>query len=114
MSPDGKVEEEVGGTLISGRVFVTESRLPRSGFGLFAGRTFAAGEVITSYEGPIIHRSEVDGGLLEDTSYVLRIPDSGGALIDGKPYADAIRANRGRGHSRVAPPSCPSDATCLC
>ena len=28
-----------------------------------------------------------------DTSYVMRLPDSGGALIDGKPYADAIRAN---------------------
>ncbi len=25
--------------------------------------------------------------------YVLRIPNSGGALIDGKPYADAIRNN---------------------
>ena len=26
--------------------------------------------------------------------YVLRIPNSGGALIDGKPYADAIHNNR--------------------
>ena len=26
--------------------------------------------------------------------YVLRIPDSGGTLIDGKPYADAIHNNR--------------------
>ena len=49
--------------------------------------------MITSYEGPIIHRTEVEEAAQMDTSYVLRIPDSGGALIDGKPIGDAIRAN---------------------
>ena len=48
--------------------------------------------MITSYEGPILYRSEVEEATM-DTSYVLRIPNSGGALIDGKPLADAIRAN---------------------
>ena len=28
-----------------------------------------------------------------DTSYVLRLPNSGGVLLNGKPYADALRAN---------------------
>ena len=87
-------EEEVGGTVENGRVFVKESTLGRgSGFGLFAGQNFANGEHISSYEGPIIHRSEVEEATSMDTSYVLRIPNSGGALIDGKPFGDAIRAN---------------------
>ena len=87
-------EGEVGGTLADGRVFVRESGLGKgSGFGLFAGKSFSSGEVITSYEGPIFYRSEVEEATQNDTSYVLRIPNSGGALIDGKPIGDAIRAN---------------------
>ena len=35
----------------------------------------------------------MDEATQKDTSYVLRIPNSGGALIDGKPIGDAIRAN---------------------
>ena len=29
----------------------------------------------------------------QDTTYILRLPNSGGALIDGKPIADVIRSN---------------------
>ena len=90
--PVGK--DEVGGTLENGRVFVTESKLGSfAGFGLFAGQNFETGDVITSYEGPILYRSEVEEEQQKDTSYVLRIPNSGGALIDGKPIGDAIRNN---------------------
>ena len=60
--------------------------------GLFAGQNFGSGDVITSYEGPILYRDEAEDSS-KDTSYVLRIPDSGGALIDGKPIGDAIRKN---------------------
>jgi len=83
----------VGGTLEDGRVFVQPSKLGTSaGLGLFAGRPFAVGDVITSYAGPVLYRSELEESAA-DTSYVLRIPNSGGALIDGKPYADVIRSN---------------------
>ena len=40
----------------------------------------------------VLYRSELEESAA-DTSYVLRIPNSGGALIDGKPYADVIRSN---------------------
>lgn len=85
-------EEEVGGTLKDGTVFVKQSLIKNGGFGLFAGKCFKSGDVITSYEGPIIYRNDVDEEV-QDTTYVLRIPNSGGALIDGKPIGDAIRAN---------------------
>ena len=86
------VEGEVGGTLANKRVFVAESQLgAASGLGLYAGVRFKAGDVITSYARPILYRDEAEA--LQDTSYVLRIPNSGGAVIDGKPCADAIRAN---------------------
>jgi len=65
---------------------------PQAGLGLYAGREFTLGERITSYAGPILYREQIEEDDL-DTSYVLRIPNSGGALIDGKPYADAIRNN---------------------
>ena len=46
---------------------------------------------ISTYHGTPLYKEEISSGF--DTSYVVRVPNSGGALIDGKPYADAIRAN---------------------
>ena len=87
--------EEIGGTLADGRVVVMPSGLgPGAGLGLYAGRAFKSGDVITSYSGPIIDRSQIEAADSWDTSYVLRIPNSGGQLIDGKPFADAIRSNK--------------------
>ena len=86
--------EEIGGTLADGRVVVQPSGLgPNSGLGLFAGRAFKSGDTITSYSGPLIDRAHIENSEDYDTSYVLRIPNSGGQLIDGKPFADAIRQN---------------------
>ena len=88
--------EEVGGTLSDGRVVVMPSGLgPSAGLGLYAGRAFKNGDIITSYSGPIIDRATIEAAESWDTSYVLRIPNSGGQLIDGKPFADAIRSNTG-------------------
>ena len=87
-------KEEIGGTLADRSVYVKESNLGReSGFGLFAGQNFSSGDKITSYEGPILTRDDVEAEAEMDTSYVLRIPNSGGQLIDGKPIGDAIRNN---------------------
>ena len=47
--------------------------------------------MVTSYEGPMYYKEQLAAD--HDTSYVLRLPDSGGQLVDGKPIADAIRAN---------------------
>ncbi|KAL1525846.1 hypothetical protein AB1Y20_020680 [Prymnesium parvum] len=78
-------EAEVGGTLEDKQCFVMPSTLGAgSGLGLFAGK-------ITSYSGPILYREQLSDD--QDTSYVLRLPNSGGALIDGKPIADVIRSN---------------------
>ena len=61
--------EEVGGTLRDGRIVVQPSGLgPNAGLGLFAGRKFVSGEVITSYSGPIIYREQVDAHIITDTS----------------------------------------------
>lgn len=80
------------GSLQNGRVFVTDSTLGRkAGLGLFAGVAFCKNEPITTYAGPTLYREQLLEG--HDTSYVLRVPNSGGALIDGKPYADSIRSN---------------------
>ena len=52
--------EEVAGTLANGAVFITDSSLGKhAGLGLFAGRLFAAGDRITSYEGVIRYREEI-------------------------------------------------------
>jgi len=81
------------GTLRDGRVYVARSRLGESaGLGLFAGIAIGRNERITTYAGPTLFREQLPPNY--DTSYVLRVPDSGGTLIDGKPYADAIYANK--------------------
>jgi len=83
----------IEGTLSDGRVFVKPSLLgAKSGFGLFAGVQFKRGDSITTYDGPLLYKSEVHDE--QDTSYMLRIPNSGGCVIDGKVIADEIRANR--------------------
>ena len=80
------------GTLADKRVDIKESTLgSQAGLGLFAAVRIRNGETISSYWGCPLYKEEMDPGF--DTSYVMRLPNSGGALIDGKPYADAIRAN---------------------
>ena len=83
--------DEVG-TLADKRVDVRKSTLGEcAGLGLFAAIPIGAGEVISSYHGTLVYREALAPGT--DTSYIVRLPDAGGALINGKPYADAIRAN---------------------
>ena len=80
------------GTLADQRVVVKPSGLgPASGLGLFAGCAIGHGQVVTSYYGTLVYREQL--GPETDTSYIVRVPNSGGALVDGKPFADAIRAN---------------------
>ena len=53
--------EEVAGTLANGAVFIKDSSLGKhAGLGLFAGLPFAAGDRITSYEGVIRYREEIN------------------------------------------------------
>ena len=110
---------EVAGTLANRAVFIKESGLgEEAGLGLFAGREFAVGDRITSYEGPIRSREEIDAFDLDRSyadgplttsddnqethadpnspffsRYVLRLPLSGEQLMDGRPFADAIHGN---------------------
>jgi hypothetical protein len=87
---DGFHHDEFG-TLSDKRVHVKVSTLgEHSGLGLFAGVPIRAKEVVSSYWGTPLTRDEASD---VDTSYVVRLPNSGGALINGKPYADVIRAN---------------------
>ena len=83
--------EQVQGCLADNRVYVQESYLAGAGLGLFAGVAYTKGENITTYDGPMMYREQLSEE--SDKSYVLRIPNSGGVVIDGKPMADAIRAN---------------------
>jgi hypothetical protein len=62
-----------------------------AGLGLFTRAPFKQHEVIASYYGTTLFRETLEPDA--DTSYIMRLPDSGGALINGKPFADAIRAN---------------------
>ena len=83
--------DEVG-TLAEGRVDVRKSTLgEHAGLGLFTRVPFKQHEVIASYYGTTLFRETLEPDA--DTSYIMRLPDSGGALINGKPFADAIRAN---------------------
>jgi hypothetical protein len=80
------------GTLADGRVYVKPSQLgAAAGLGLFARELIGQGQVVSAYFGSLLYREQLAPDT--DTSYILRIPNSGGALFDGKPYADAIRAN---------------------
>ena len=100
-----QVRHEEVGTLADGGVDVRASTLgPDAGLGLFAGRPIRQHEVISSYYGPTVYREQLPAGF--DTSYVMRLPNSGGALINGKPYADAIRANKANptANGRYVPP----------
>ncbi len=86
-------EEQLGGSLEDGRVYVKPSQLGKSaGLGLFAGVPYQRNDVITTYSGPLLYREQIPDDA--DTSYILRLPNSGGRHIDGKPFADSIRANR--------------------
>lgn len=92
------------GTLANGRVFVAQSGLGlASGLGLFAAQPFEAGELLTAYSGKLLFKKEVEAEAGADHSYLLRIPGSGGQLIDGSQFARALRANEsnpqpGSGH----------------
>ena len=90
LSAAARVGEQPG-TLADGRVYVKESALPNSGLGLFAGVLLRRNEVVTGYYGTPLYKGQVAPDL--DTSYILRLPNSGGILLNGKPYADAVRAN---------------------
>ena len=80
------------GTLSDGRIHIKQSTIgEHSGLGLFAGCTIPPNEVICTYFGTPLYREHLSPDF--DTSYVVRLPNSGGALMDGKPYADAVRAN---------------------
>lgn len=46
---------------------------------------------VTTYDGPLLYKEQLQAN--QDTSYVLRVPNSGGCVIDGKLLADEIRAN---------------------
>ena len=84
--------ELLEGTLEDGRLFVAPSRLGEaSGLGLFAGVSFRRGDFMTIYAGPMLHREQLPTGF--DTSYLLRVPNAGDSLIDGKMIAEAIRGN---------------------
>ncbi len=85
--------EYVRGCLADGRIYVDRSRLPNAGLGLFAGVAYRKGEEITTYDGPIVYRQQIAEEA--DKSYVLRIPNAGGVVIDGKAIADAIRSREG-------------------
>ena len=80
--------EEVAGTLANGAVFITDSSLGKhAGLGLFAGRPFAEGDRITSYEGVVRYREEIkERGL--DGRYLMT-PDE--ALLLCGPLDDAPR-----------------------
>jgi len=68
------------------------SRLGKdAGLGLFAGVAYQRNDVVTTYSGPLLYREQIPEDA--DTSYILRLPNSGGKHIDGKPFADSIRAN---------------------
>ena len=89
---DASVVHDEIGTLADGRVYVQPSTLGEgAGLGLFAGRKLARGDVVSSYYGVPLYREQL--GESFDTSYVVRLPNSGGTLLNGKVYADAIRAN---------------------
>ena len=47
--------------------------------------------MIASYFGTLVYREALEPGT--DRSYIVRLPDAGGALANGKAFADAIRAN---------------------
>ncbi|KAG8459897.1 hypothetical protein KFE25_010946 [Diacronema lutheri] len=82
------------GTLANRRVFVAQSTLGAcAGLGLFAAQPFEAGEFVTAYSGNLLYKAEVEASKGVDQSYMLRIPGSGGQLIDGGPFALALRAN---------------------
>jgi hypothetical protein len=81
------------GTLGNRRVRIAPSMLPSAGLGLFAAVAFEAGEFITAYSGPLLYKAEVEATKGLDQSYLLRIPGSGGQLIDGRRFADAVRRN---------------------
>ena len=73
-------------------MYVAASRLgAAAGLGLFAGVAYRRNDAITCYSGPLVYREQIPPDA--DTSYVLRLPNSGGKHIDGKPYADSIRSN---------------------
>lgn len=85
-------EEQLGGSLQDGRVYVAASQLgAAAGLGLFAGVAYQRNDAITCYSGPLLYREQIPADA--DTSYILRLPNSGGKHIDGKPYADSIRSN---------------------
>ena len=85
-------EEQLGGSLQDGRVYVAASQLgAAAGLGLFAGVAYQRNDAITCYSGPLLYREQISADA--DTSYILRLPNSGGKHIDGKPYADSIRSN---------------------
>ena len=73
--------------------FVAPSQLgPESGLGLFAGVDFESKQNVTEYTGDIIHRDSAEG---RDQCYMLRIPDSGNMLIDGKVFAESLTHKTG-------------------
>ena len=73
-------------------MYVAASRLgAAAGLGLFAGVAYRRNDAVTCYSGPLVYREQIPPDA--DTSYVLRLPNSGGKHIDGKPYADSIRSN---------------------
>lgn len=91
IAPQQPKLKEVG-TLADKRVYVKPSGLGAvAGLGLFAAQVIQQGQIVSTYFGSLLFREQLAPDA--DTSYVLRIPNSGGALFDGKPYADAIRAN---------------------